>query len=142
MEDQTWSPEILPVDREARHVTVREPVENLITRLSDMYISRIEADDTGGNDDQRDETDLSDLMPLAEQISSCLQQTEALDKGLSQFIESTLNREELIRDAVRAQILELEEKLEKSIVQLERGVIDCLKRRGYLPTGRRKYKNV
>lgn len=117
---------------ERPHVTIREPVNELTSRLSDLYISHEESALIRGDDDEGNLTDRGAIEQMCEQIQQLTQRVEQLESDFTHNQESTFNREEVLRGYIERRFHEISTCTDEGIEELEKATVNCFKRRDAL----------
>ena len=112
-------------------VTFREPVAEISSLLSEMYLNEQEDSDT---DEDVNTTgagimDSSGVQNIKDAIKGLQDRVDSLEGDFRASLESAVNREQSLRDYVDQRFAEVELFLKTSLKQLEQGVVECMLRR-------------
>ncbi|MGH0150819.1 UNVERIFIED_CONTAM: hypothetical protein FKN15_018695 [Acipenser sinensis] len=132
MENQTLTSLNFSEIGDRPHVTIREPITERTTRLSDLYITQEGADLSGGDDDEGNLTDSVAIGQLIEHCSHLTDRVEQLETELSEFQESSINREQVLRGYIEGRFADMENRRQEALDEMDLEVVKCLKRRDVL----------
>ena len=120
--------DVTPAIRPGPFVTFREPVAEISSLLSEMYIH----DSDGSEEEDSTVTDiinLSVIQEVKESVNSLQNRVDTLEGDFRASVESAVNREHSLREYVDQKFEDFELLLKSSLKQLEQGVVECLLRR-------------
>ncbi|MGH0191589.1 UNVERIFIED_CONTAM: hypothetical protein FKN15_066556 [Acipenser sinensis] len=129
MENQTLTSLNFSEIGDRPHVTIREPITERTTRISDLYITQEGADLSGGDDDEGNLTDSVAIGQLIEHCSHLTDRVEQLETELSEFQESSINREQVLRGYIEGRFADMENRRQEALDEMDLEVVKCLKRR-------------
>ena len=113
-------------------VTFREPVTEISSLLSEMYLEEGENSDGSDSEENIKGADSQEEV-VVQEISSSIRELQTkvstLEGEFRASIESTIDRELGLREYVDNKFEDVETRLKDSVQQLERAVVECLLRR-------------